>query len=456
MNMSGIDRCPPAVWLALLGAAIWPHILWMARRMLDGSDDPLGVVALAALAFAGWRQRGRLRRAPRPTWFCAALLLVALAGAAWQTLPPLFAALLALTGFAAGMLALFPSGIASVPVLGLAALSLPLMASLQFYAGYPLRLMAAEFSRWLLLAGHRVERDGVALRVDGQLVLVDAACSGVQLVWLGYFTACAAALLTGCDNRRFLRRLPVVGALVLAGNVLRSTALVALQADGMPVAAWLHEGIGLLTLAIVCALVFRLMRNREDIDRNNGAEPPFPGMRRFKLLAALLLPACALSGIDVRNAHAENAAAPIADNVEWPATWRGQRLRPLALSEVERRFARGFPGRIARLTDDRDMLVWRYVARPTRMLHPAADCYRALGWRIRDERLEQVENDRQSERWRCFIAEQARVGARLRGCERIEVSSGQEFTDTSAWYWAAVTGQSRGPWQAVTVASALP
>jgi exosortase/archaeosortase family protein len=257
-----LDRLPPAVWLALLGAAMWPHIGWMARRMSDGSDDPLGIVALAALACLGWRHRGRLRHAPRPAWFCGALAGVALAGATWHILPPLFSTLLALLGFAAGMLSLLPGNLAPAPVLGLAALSLPLMASLQFYAGFPLRLVAAELSRWLLLAAHHVERDGVALRVDGQLILVDAACSGVQLVWLGYFTACVTALLGGCGNARFLRRLPAVGGLVLAGNVLRNTALIALQADGKPVAAWLHEGIGLVTLAVVGALVFRLMNVR--------------------------------------------------------------------------------------------------------------------------------------------------------------------------------------------------
>ncbi|MDR2093816.1 MAG: exosortase Q [Azoarcus sp.] len=258
-----LDRLPPAAWLALLGAAIWPHIVWMARRMLDGSDDPFGVVALAALAYTGWRYRGHLRRVPCPAWFCCALALVALAGATWNTLPPLFSTLLALSGFAAGMLSFFPGVVASIPVLGLATLSLPLMASLQFYAGYPLRLVAAELSRWLLLVGHHVERDGVALRVDGQLVLVDAACSGVQLVWLAYFTACTTALLCGCGNARFLRRLPAVGVLILMGNVLRNTALIALQADGSPVATGLHEGIGLVTLAATCALVFRLMQNRE-------------------------------------------------------------------------------------------------------------------------------------------------------------------------------------------------
>ncbi|MDR0563668.1 MAG: exosortase Q [Azoarcus sp.] len=255
-----LNRLHPAVWLAALAITLFPHWFWMARRMLDGSDDPLGAVALAAIFCVIWKVRRELLATPRPAWFGASLLLAVLASLAWKVLPPLFASLLAITGFAAGMLAFLPARVACMPVLGLSVLALPLMASLQFYAGYPLRLLAAELSRWLLLPWHYVEREGVALKVDGQWVLVDAACSGVQLVWLGYFTACATALLTGCGNTRFLRRLPAVGCLVLTGNVLRNAILVALQADGQPVANWLHEGIGLATLTVVCALIAYLMR----------------------------------------------------------------------------------------------------------------------------------------------------------------------------------------------------
>jgi hypothetical protein len=183
---------------------------------------------------------------------------------------------------------------------------------------------------------------------------------------------------------------------------------------------------------------------------------PLIRTRALKLLAALLLPACAAwhaSGI--RPVHPDASAAPQAEAaVEWPVEWRGRALRPLALTDTEQRFAQGFPGKIVRLTDEWNMLVWRHVARPTRMLHPAVDCYRAVGWRIRDERLEQANNDT-NERWRCFIAEREHGGARLRVCERIEDNDGQGFTDTSAWYWAAITGQSAGPWRAVTVASPL-
>ena len=73
---------------------------------------------------------------------------------------------------------------------------------------------------------------------------------------------------------------------------------------------------------------------------------------------------------------------------EWPREWNGRPLRPLALGSVEARFAAQFPGRIERLTDEESVLVWREVRTPTRMLHPATDCYRGLGYRVVDARLE--------------------------------------------------------------------
>ena len=81
----------------------------------------------------------------------------------------------------------------------------------------------------------------------------------------------------------------------------------------------------------------------------------------------------------------------------------------------------------------------RHVAEPTRMLHPAADCYRASGYRIDAIRLER---DAQSRDWRCFEA--LRDGLQVRVCERITDGAGRGYTDTSAWFWAALTGRSHG------------
>jgi len=257
-----LDRAPPVLWLALLAIALLPTWWWMGRRVLDGSDDPLGVLALAALLGLAWTCRGALRAAPLLRWFAAALTGAVLATATQGGLPPLLCALFGLLAFGAALLAFLPSRIASAPVLGLSLLSLPLLASLQFYAGYPLRVVTAEASRWLLMPGFAVERAGASLQVDGRLVIVDAPCSGVQMLWLGYFTACVVALYSARTDRSFLARLPAVGALVLAGNVVRNSVLVAFEAGNAPLAPWAHDAVGLAVLALVCAAIARLMAAR--------------------------------------------------------------------------------------------------------------------------------------------------------------------------------------------------
>lgn len=171
-----------------------------------------------------------------------------------------------------------------------------------------------------------------------------------------------------------------------------------------------------------------------------------------KTLWVVVLPLCALWGLGqaVTERSTSRDESTATQSVELPIEWRGMPLRPLALSEVELRFARHFPGTLARLTDGRQVLVLRTVHRPTRMLHPATDCYRSLGYRISNEQLEMQANNT---RWRCFVAD--RGGRAMRVCERIEDTLGQGFTDASAWYWASAAGQSPGPWKAITVATPL-
>jgi len=148
-------------------------------------------------------------------------------------------------------------------------------------------------------------------------------------------------------------------------------------------------------------------------------------------------------------------AAPTATtHGEWPTQWQGQPLRPLALSSVEHRFAAQFPGRIARFAvAGGGQLVLREVDRPTRMLHPAADCWRGIGWRVGAAQLLRDDQAAESVLWHCFEA--AHDGQRVRVCERIVDAQGRAFTDTSAWFWAASLGQSVGPWQAVTLVQGL-
>ena len=269
-----LDRVPALAWVALQTAALWPTWRWMAARLQDGSDDPLGWLALAALAALVLALRRDLRTAPRLPWLATALAGTLAATALRGAAPALLVSLIAVLAWAAGLLAFLPAtrrgamrvqggvlwpaprlAVGRLPVLGLAVLALPLIASLQFYGGYPLRVLTAEASRWLLAPWFAVVREGSSLSVNGVLVIVDAPCSGVQMAWAGYFTACAVALWAGRSDRAFALRLPLVGAAVLVGNVLRNSVLVALQASGHGALPGVHEGVGLAALAAVCGVI---------------------------------------------------------------------------------------------------------------------------------------------------------------------------------------------------------
>ncbi len=148
---------------------------------------------------------------------------------------------------------------------------------------------------------------------------------------------------------------------------------------------------------------------------------------------------------------APGTPAPAAGRAhEWPHAFEGRELRPLALGAVEQRFADRFPGAIGRFDDGRRVVILRHVTSATRMLHPAADCFRGLGYEIADERLERHADGALQ---RCFVA--TRDGTRLRVCERIVDANGVVQTDTSSWYWAAALGRSTGPWLASTTAEAM-
>ncbi|MEO8527334.1 MAG: hypothetical protein ABI460_21565, partial [Caldimonas sp.] len=64
----------PSLWLAAFAVALWPHWRWAAARLADGSDDPLGLAALAVLLLCVVRLAPRLRNEPAPAWLAAAVL----------------------------------------------------------------------------------------------------------------------------------------------------------------------------------------------------------------------------------------------------------------------------------------------------------------------------------------------------------------------------------------------
>ena len=139
--------------------------------------------------------------------------------------------------------------------LTLALLSLPILSSLQFYLGYPLRVITAEASAGLLsAAGFDAQRTGSALMVDGALVIVDAPCAGIHMAWAAYFTASVAGAWLRHASLDYLLRTSCVGLIVIVMNVLRNTALVLLETRSAGLSDAWHEstGVGGIFVRLAC------------------------------------------------------------------------------------------------------------------------------------------------------------------------------------------------------------
>lgn len=144
----------------------------------------------------------------------------------------------------------------------------------------------------------------------------------------------------------------------------------------------------------------------------------------------------------------QSGSAPAVEDafVGWPQALQGRDLEQLPLTSREKYFAGAFPGKIGRFSDGQRQYIIRWAARPTRRLHPAADCFKAGGYIIENK---PIRRDSWGTSWLSFKA--TRQGQTLRVCERIYDDEDNNWTDVSAWYWAATLGKTDGPWWVVTV-----
>ncbi|HRE82749.1 MAG TPA: archaeosortase/exosortase family protein [Opitutaceae bacterium] len=260
------ERERSGVWLhtwALLPAAFlagWPVLEWMGRRALDGGEEPWGLLAVGLA----------MGLTPKEVWLrpvTTGRMSVALAGlvvSAWVMIgtPPLLRGLV----WALSVAVLTWGGGGSWGRLGLWILALPVTASLQFYAGYPLRVVAAEASRFLLSCfGVMTQREGVVLQWAGGDVIVDAPCSGVQMLWT---SALLAAALCAGFRMRFWRTAHTALAtmiIVLAANAVRVTLLFFVESGLWPWARPFHEAIGLMVFAVSVVGVFIWTRGKDSL-----------------------------------------------------------------------------------------------------------------------------------------------------------------------------------------------
>ena len=237
--------------------ASWRHWQWLAERANDGSDDPWGAVALLTLIVLVWMDRTTLRL-PKPGHLSLSALLTVLASASWGWLPPLLTtalALLALTTLLSGML---PTRRPLLPLLMLSLLALPLVASLNFYLGYPLRWFCAQATTLAVsLFGLTVTPQGAALWWNGQSILIDAPCAGIAMLWIGLYLAALFSFLHSASAIRSVVNLTLASAIVVLANVLRNTLLFYKEAGIVRLPHWTHEAIGLFVFSLIVVLIYR-------------------------------------------------------------------------------------------------------------------------------------------------------------------------------------------------------
>lgn len=242
------------VLLAVQAAAYMPIWRWYLARTADGSDEPWGFIALAAALIV--ILVNRTGHAPRDSdLFLPSVLIVAYA-ATYSFVPRLGQAMIALTALSCTASVIVPGVRVHVPTLGLLVLSLPLVPSLQFYLGYPFRVLCGALTAPLLQsAGLDVVREGTSLRFGTQLVSIDAPCSGVKMLWAALFLAfLLSSLFRSSPLRTILTAGASVGA-VLLGNVWRSAALFHLQSGMLAMPEWSHDAVGVCVFAGVAVFI---------------------------------------------------------------------------------------------------------------------------------------------------------------------------------------------------------
>jgi hypothetical protein len=268
------------------------------------------------------------------------------------------------------------------------------------------------------------------------------------MLWTGVVLACglAAWRRLGAWLTGVLVTLALLG--VLAGNALRAALLFMVESGLWPKGAWLHETVGAIVFAVVAVgLMTAALRMKTGPECVPHAELKRMGVGSRWLLAGLGI--CAAGWPLVRAEWVTEDEPPTRTIVfpGWPETFEGKPLVPLATSEHAKAFANGFPGETQVFREGERLVVLRWIHVASRAVHPAADCFRARGYRVEERGLIK---DAGGACWSEFRAERGDEQWRVR--ERWRDARGGEWTDVSAWWWAAQGVDAAGPWWAETVA----
>ncbi|MBI2811744.1 MAG: archaeosortase/exosortase family protein [Candidatus Melainabacteria bacterium] len=458
--------------LLLIGiGTFWPVWQWYFDRLTDPSDEPLGIVAVLTLLLLGAYkyQQANGNNVANLNFLSASNLRITLAivavllctyCAVIPVAPPIVSALLALAVCAVLLHRTLPVSLTPGDF-ALLALSLPVVASLNYYLGYPLRILACQMAAVMLnIGGLAVNVQGTEILSNNSIVGIDPPCSGIKMLWVALYLSATCASLRGLRSPQTLKLLAISLPAAIVANALRVSSLFYVESGIVPVSGvWhtlVHSGVGVAIFALSAAALVKVAymlpleskSSQSQTDKNIGIDSKANKLTTIAsgCVVALFVFAAALP-LAVNHVSDKISDTSFAG---WPTQFEGQDLEPIKLSELTERFAKEFPGKIAVFTTGKSRIVYRWVTRPTLQLHPSANCYKASGYEIKW--LPQY-IDGNDKKWTAF---QASKGAeKLLVRERIFDQAGHNWTDVSSWYWASVLKQSNSPWWAISKAERI-
>ena len=255
----------PLVLCALVAAAFWDSWRWYWVRVSAAPEEALSlglaVAFLFVLALPRLMSGFRLHSVPLTP---IVVLLLTYAAATFFLPPIMCAALAVLTVLLVLYLAVFgrrpPLGF-----YGLIALALPVLPSLQFVLGYPMRLVAATMTVGVLnLQGVHVVRQGTYVIQKGEMSQFDAPCSGVTALWALLLLAFMISTVRHATFAATAKAVFCAACLAILANVLRVSCLLHLNVIfTSDVSASLHEMIGVVSCALAAGGLLWVLTPRQ-------------------------------------------------------------------------------------------------------------------------------------------------------------------------------------------------
>jgi exosortase/archaeosortase family protein len=263
----------PLLAATVVAAATWDSWRWYFARVAATPEEALSLAATVLfLAAIGVARASPV--APRPMGLAQVAILLGAYASTYVFLPPIMRAALAIAATLFGFhFALFRER-PPIAFWGLVALALPVLPSLQFVLGYPMRVVSAILAVGLLQAqGLAVARQGTFLLWHGEMVDFDAPCSGVNMLWAGLLLNLMGCVLFRLGAMKVVVAIALSVALSIASNALRASSLFYVEVGFFAHSpAWWHDGIGLAAFtASAMATLWLLGRLRgvkpQDLER---------------------------------------------------------------------------------------------------------------------------------------------------------------------------------------------